>query len=112
MDVVILRNKIGSHTLNYKIDGNKKHNQQNRDFFKVSQVTLRDIEKIYIVSHRGKSEEINLRKIIHDYNKAAEDIIEVICTKAINSLFRNNNEHKEWLNKRMAFVKTRRVAIL
>ncbi len=109
--IIVLRNKIGAHTVNYKIDSTKKNKQTNKDFFKISQVTLRNIESIQIVSHRGKSEKINLVQVIKEYNSVAERIIESICSKAIKSLFPNNNENKDWLMERMGHVEQRKVEI-
>ncbi len=103
-----LRNKIGSHTISYLINKTKKANKENLDFFRLAQVSLsKKGSNLLVVSHKTKSEEINLSELIYSYNKKAELILFDVCEKSIYSIFPNKYENRDWLEFQLEFVNKR-----
>lgn len=106
--VIEIRNKVGSHTINYLLDKTKKASRENLDFFRVTQSTLSKFgTNILVVSNRGETEEINLRDLINSFNQEADLILLDLCQKAIFSIFPNKYEHRDWLEVRLNLIKNR-----
>lgn len=103
-----LRNKLAAHTINFQIDKSQKPTKENLDFFRLAQSTISGWgERLLVVSNKNKSETINLRELLDEYNTCAEEILVKVCQKSIHSIFPNNGEHKDWLLFRFDFVKQR-----
>lgn len=99
-----VRNKLASHTANFK-SGDEITS------FKLVHVSLDKWGRsIAIVpdSKNEKYEEINLVKIITEYNDQTEILLDLICQKAIKSLFRNDGEHRRWLISHYEYAKNRK----
>src|SRR5699024_2067811 len=92
LKLIEIRNKLGSHTTNYKIPGSKEG-----DFFKLAQSTLsKRGNRIKILGKYG-SEEIDLTKILEEFSLEMENGLEKIVRKELfTRVFKE--EHFKWLN--------------
>lgn len=96
-----IRNKLGSHTLNYDNNGKKTT-------LKLSYYTLEKWgESIFIFDENDKSEEINLIDSLNEYNKLSEKWIKHICEKVISRLLVKKTDYKTGIIKNFEYIKNR-----
>ncbi len=101
--IITLRNKIASHTT-YYVDDFK--NKKDFDFFRVTQTSLTKwSDRLVIVSYKSNTEEIHLRNLMEDFTTKLEKYLFEICKKAIDSIYKHDNENKDWLTFRLNYKK-------
>lgn len=100
LKIIEIRNKIGAHTTNYL------NMVEEKEFYQLAQCTINKFgKKLLIVSCSSNSEEIDLLVIMKQFTEKIESYLDIVCEKALSSLFKNNSEPKEWLLRRLNFVR-------
>lgn len=101
--IIELRNKLGSHTTNYKVSSSEKET----DFYRLAQSTINKWGNSLLIVGKNKSEEINLIEIMREFTIKIEQILETIVNKELyNRSFKM--DHFSWLEYRYKFVNKRK----
>lgn len=102
--IIEVRNKIASHTTNYKIRNIEKGEI---DFFRLTQTSINKWgNKLHIVSSKSVSEEINLIDIMKEFTHQIERILNEIVQKELETR-KFKREPLEWLLERFNFIQER-----
>lgn len=103
LKIIELRNKIASHTTNYKIPNTKSDS----DFFKLAQSTISRWGNSLLIVSKDDYEEIDLRPNLERFTAEIERVLEEIIQKELSSR-RFVKEHSEWLQERHYYIKNYR----
>lgn len=96
--LIELRNKIGSHSTNYK------HNDKEKDFFKVAQSEIDKWGSDMLIVGKDGHEKIDLIENIDSFSTQ----IEVILEEIVSGVIQNHNfkeDHKAWLMEVYSILK-------
>jgi len=103
LKIIEIRNKIASHTTNYKIPNRKNE----KDFFKVAQSTIDQWGNSLLIVSKDDSEVIDLKPNIESFTTEIKKVLEEIIQKELYSrLFKK--EHLEWMQERHQYIKNYR----
>ncbi len=76
LDIFEIRNIVGSHTINYKVDKETLSNKTNKNFFRITQIYITPkCENLNAVDGFGNVKEYNLYQSIIEYNRVSEKIL-------------------------------------
>ena len=90
LDIIKLRNKIGSHSSNYKSDissGIYKH-----DVYEISRHDLTR-NKIILLRNQKDREIYEISESIDEFNKYTQDVLSVALRKLLSKSIKNKNEY-------------------
>lgn len=100
LKIIDVRNKIASHTTNYKIPNTKN----GKDFFKLAQSTITRWGNSLLIVSKEDYEEIDLKPNIIKFSSEIEGVLEEIIQKELYSRS-FKKEHLEWMQVRHEYIK-------
>lgn len=103
LKIIEVRNKIASHTTNYKIPNTKN----GKDFFKLAQSTINRWGNSLLIVSKDDYEEIDLKPNIEKFSSQIERVLENIIQKELYSRS-FKKEHLEWMQERHQYIKSYR----
>lgn len=94
LDILKIRNKIGSHSSNYISEDENEENN-----FHVYEICRNELhsEKIILMRNQNKFEEYNLSKEIKKIDIEFENILSIILNKLLKKKLKNHNKYIERL---------------
>jgi hypothetical protein len=89
LSIIKLRNIAGSHSINYLDEITNKITS-----FSIARITL-DTNEIWCLDENNKSIKIDISKSISEYNKSIIHIYEMITSKIITSIYKNDSKQRQ-----------------
>ncbi len=103
LKIIEVRNKIASHTTNYKIPNTKNE----KDFFKLAQSTIDQWGNSLLIVSKDDSEYIDLKQKLNEFTKEIMNVLKLIVNNDLyNRQFKQ--EHFEWMQYRNNYIKNYR----
>lgn len=99
LDIFEIRNIVGSHTINYKVDKETLSNKTNKNFFRITQINITPkCENLNAVDGFGNIKEYNLYQSIIEYNRVSERILYDGTLSYMKSIIKSERKISEITN--------------
>lgn len=103
LKIIEVRNKLASHTTNYKIPNTKN----SKDFFKLAQSTIHQWGNSLLIVSKDDSEYIDLKPILDQFSDEIISVLDMIIDKELYCR-PFHPEHLEWMRDRHHYIRNHR----